>query len=386
MLMLSTVGFFGNKNGCCPLLRGIYLPSTLKGIGQEGFTNTKLVQIWNLENTQLFYINACGFASTNTLTQEATNGVFKMPSTMTTPISIQNSKVVKYICSLNLDYPEMTNRFQQYFRDCSNLQEIVLPAKANVGFGEETFRGTSAKYVVFITGTEQDAISMRDNTNDRPNADNAAFKNAEIISYQTYLGDKATYDNATNKVYIVYGYDYCLAFFDGIHSSGEEKMEFESYFEDIKFSSVCKNGCGKIVYNEEKTISALFTYKGYTASTYGNTFSVAQSFAINNDAIAKYMEYVPDFEYGLVAKGNLSGEEIAPELSGDLCIPQNKIAHDYFDIKVSGITDEHTDSNIIFCAYVKAQGKVKYLDNGKTVEKLTGISYNDVIELNNSAN
>jgi len=45
---------FGNKNGCCPLLRGIVLPSTLKGIGQEGFTNTKLVQIWNLENTQLF--------------------------------------------------------------------------------------------------------------------------------------------------------------------------------------------------------------------------------------------------------------------------------------------------------------------------------------------
>ena len=57
---------WGNKNGCCTKMRGIVLPSTLKGIGQEGFTNTKLVQVWNLENTQLFYLNASTPFATST--------------------------------------------------------------------------------------------------------------------------------------------------------------------------------------------------------------------------------------------------------------------------------------------------------------------------------
>ena len=385
---------FGNKNGCCPLLRGIYLPSTLKGIGQEGFTSTKLVQIWNLENTQLFYMNACSFASTQTLTQEATNYVFKMPSTMTTPISIQNSKVVRYICSPNLDYPEMTNKFQQYFRDCPSLQEIVLPAKANVGFGEETFRGTSAKYIVFITGTEQDAINMRDNTQDRAQGDNAAFKNAEIISYQTYLGDKATYDNATNKVYIVYGYDYCLAFFDGIHNSGKEQMEFESYFKDIKFSSVCQNGCGKTVYNEEKTISALFTWKGFSVSEQADAngcYSVTQGFYVDMEAIKAYAAIKTDFAFGVVAsvgKENpisiVDGEVVAD--SNVIFAPISKnangelsVVHNYFDIKVTGIDENNLSTQIAFNGYVVDGGEIYYLHAGEMSETAVGSSYNEVI-------
>ena len=187
------------------------------------------------------------------------------------------------------------------------------------------------------------------------------------------------------NVVIFYNYNTCDAFYSSQHKWTGEKVIVENYFEDILVGDSCTRCLSNII-DTSKTISALFIYKGYTASTYGDTYSVAQGFAINKEAIAKYMEYVPDFEYGLIAAGNLAGEEIAPELSGEFCIPQSKLAHDYFDIKITGIKKANADNNIIFCAYVKTPDNVYYLDNNTTSEKLPGISYNGVVELNNSAN
>lgn len=187
------------------------------------------------------------------------------------------------------------------------------------------------------------------------------------------------------NVVIFYNYNTCDAFYVGQHLWTGEKVIVENYFEDILVGDSCTRCLSNII-DSSKTIAPLFVCKDYTASTYGDTYSVAQGFAINKEAIAKYMEYVPDFEYGLIAAGNLAGEEIAPELSGEFCIPQSKLAHDYFDIKITGIKKANADNNIIFCAYVKTPDNVYYLDNNTTSEKLTGISYNGVVELNNSAN
>lgn len=377
---------FGNKNGCCPLLRGIYLPSTLKGIGQEGFTNTKLVQIWNIENTQLFYLNACNFAATQTLTQEATGGVFKSPASMTVPLNIQGSKVVTYIMSPNLDYPDMTKPFQQYFRDCSKLQNIFVPASASVGFGEETFRSTPAQYIVYITGTEQDAIDMRDNTKDRSAADNARFKGATVISYETYMLDKKTYDDSTNKVYIVYGYDYCEAFFDGHVMSENTEMKLTSYFEPIKFASVCTNdGCDHAGYDESKTIGAIFVDYGYsiTETEIGGKLSMSQFFGINADNLDKYTYLTGNsFEYGFVVSAN--ADPMSEKNSGLIAegktyvTEQGKIKYDYFAVTVVGFTESNVDSDIAFCVYVKDGKDVSYLDNGATVSAVEMKSYNDI--------
>lgn len=196
-----------------------------------------------------------------------------------------------------------------------------------------------------------------------------------IVDYntQTTRGD-------LKNVVIFYNYNTCDAFYMGQHQWTGERIIADDYFKEIIFGNSCAL-CKSDIIDTSKTIAPLFIWKGYTVSTYGDTYSMAQGFFVNNEAVEAYKKYVPDFEFGLIATGNKGGEAIAPELNGDVCIPQNKIAHDYFDIKISGITDEYADSNIIFCLYVKAQNKVLYLDNNSTSEKVTGITYNNASKL-----
>lgn len=138
----------------------------------------------------------------------------------------------------------------------------------------------------------------------------------------------------------------------------------------------CKEVC------TEET-EATFEWKGYSVSTFGDTFSMTQGFLVNRDALKEYKKYAPDFEFGLIIAGNKSedGAAFAPELSGDLCVPQSHIAHNYFDIKITGITSDFTDKLVVFCAFVKNGEKVYYLDNHTTSETVTGISYNAILAL-----
>ncbi len=128
---------------------------------------------------------------------------------------------------------------------------------------------------------------------------------------------------------------------------------------------------------------AMFEWKGYSVSTFGDTFSMTQGFLVNRDALKEYKKYASDFEFGLIIAGNKSedGAAFAPELSGDLCVPQSHIAHDYFDIKITGITSDFADKLVVFCAFVKNGEKVYYLDNHTTSEAVTGISYNAILAL-----
>lgn len=157
-------------------------------------------------------------------------------------------------------------------------------------------------------------------------------------------------------------------------------IAYESYFE-MGFETIVCAECEATKNSDVASAQPLFTWKGFTVSTYGDTLSMAQGFVINGRALEAFKNASPDFEFGLIAAGNKTNEAISPDLSGDLCIQQGKIAHDYFDIKITGITQEHMDSRIIFCAYVKAGDKVYYLDNNATSEAVTGFSYNEVLTL-----
>ncbi len=245
---------WGNKNGCCTKMRGIYLPSSLKGIGQEGFTKTKLVQIWNLENTQLFYRNASDFATTSTLTQEATGGVFKCPQIDAEPISAQNSQIKVYVLSPVSTF-NTCQKWYQLVRNCKKLEKVIASSNSKIGFGEEMFRDTPNIYITFITGTEEDAINMRDNTQDYCNG---GFKASKVISYETYLADQATYDNSTNQAYIVYGYNYCDAFYDGEHSENDNPCVIDC--------SRCDDYDGQMKKNPQHNYVDSISYDNYLAN------------------------------------------------------------------------------------------------------------------------
>ena len=176
--------------------------------------------------------------------------------------------------------------------------------------------------------------------------------------------------------------DHCETYYGTHLWSGEAKMLDVDYFKAVQFADSCTRGdCNVVDVVDSMTINAMFTWKGYSCKTFGETFAMAQGFCIDNEAIAEYKKYVPSFEFGLIAAGNTTEDgksEFAPDLNSDYCFPQGKLAHDYFDIKITGITANNAEKLIVFCAYVKAGDKVCYLDNNSTCQKLTGVSYNDV--------
>ena len=359
---------WGNKNGCCPNLRGIVLPSTLKGIGQEGFTNTKLVQIWNLENTQLFYINACDFAATSTLTQEATGGVLKNPQTLPKPLNVQGAQIVKYIMNPYFNHPTMNQQWNQYFRSCSKLKEIYVPAGANIGFGNEAFRSTPNQYIVFMSGSQTDAENMILNTND---SHNGGFKAAKVISYETYLGDKATYDNATNQVYVVYGYNFCDAFYDGNHDDigndcviecnrcddydGDMKenpkhnyvnaIAYTNYLANGVKTQTCQNkGCEHNTKPFETSVNPIITeFKGFSVSEKGDGITFGYSF--DKAAISEFEAVNGKIELGFVVavKAFAGNDAYTSDKAIKAAVTNDEIAYTGADFILRGTWDKMVD-------------------------------------------
>ena len=156
-------------------------------------------------------------------------------------------------------------------------------------------------------------------------------------------------------------------------------IAYIDFFAKGEHSYACAR-CKEVCTEETEVV---FEWKGYSVSTFGDTFSMTQGFLVNRDALKEYKKYASDFEFGLIIAGNKSedGAAFAPELSGDLCVPQSHIAHNYFDIKITGITSDFTDKLVVFCAFVKNGEKVYYLDNHTTSETVTGISYNAILTL-----
>ena len=50
----------------------------------------------------------------------------------------------------------------------------------------------------------------------------------------------------------------------------------------------------------------------------------------------------------------------------------------YFEIKVSGITDSNKDKNMIISAYIFDGKDICYIDNGEIKASVTGVSYSTI--------
>ena len=247
---------------------------------------------------------------------------------------------------------------------------------------QEAFRDMKNKVVVYYTG---------DNAED--------LKSITVNSYNGVICDASTVcvsadsfdvENREDKNYIVYGYDNCEAFFGGHKMSENTEMKFTSYFEAIKFASVCTNeGCDHAGYDESKTIGAIFKNYGYsmTEVKIGGKLSMSQFFGIDDDNLKKYTDLTGEsFEYGIVVSSNADPLNEANagliEAGKTHITKEDKIAHDYIVVSVAGFVTEgegaNADKGLAFCMFVKDGEKTSYLDNGKTVTAVELKSYNTI--------
>ncbi len=315
----------------------------------------------------------------------------------------------------------VVNLEQRAFQACSSLETIRLGANAGKGLnaynvqsllygckslkyvymsdtmvptaGSHLFNDGASGMVIFYTGDLAQYEALYGTLKTLGN--NGKFINATPIAWDNTKDDQYYKDLAAtdNKNYVVYDYDRCQAFYNGHQMSGDSTMQFNGYMNDITFASKCKN-CTYTGIDETKTISAIFKYLGYsyTEGKFGGTYSMAQFFGVNEESLARYEEIIgATLSFGVIAKANVveagqAAGAISPSLDGEkvLYMDFTNGKNSYFEIKIAGIDAENLDTKIVFCAYVIENGKMFYLNNGETVEELTGESYNDVVAIMNA--
>jgi hypothetical protein len=278
--------------------------------------------------------------------------------------------------------------------------EIYMPGEIATGEGSTTSgnfigrgnKGDLKKYVIYFTGTEAQAKALV-----QKYSGDVSFFDANIVAYDPtkangmdYLGmDPYTTDITvnTNRV-IVYGYSACDAFYSGKHTmSVTQTVNVTSYFDTITIGDKCtRKECGNSVVTS--TIDPLFNYLGYsyTEVAINGAYSVSQFYGINKENVALYeAEIDGTIELGIVVAS--VDNPIGSELEGTnqvLTAPMDRLIHNYFGVKISGITDERTASGVVFCAYVSDGEGIYYLDGGKTSATVTCKSYNDIKALDSA--
>ena len=271
----------------------------------------------------------------------------------------------------------------------SNQNEMyVIFCHANNGLGEKysiKFTGSAEdnKYPVLVSELQEGAVTHMANPSVAPYDRDATCTEDKMTGIvECYCGNVYSYETIVEGSAL--GHEFGVE-----NGAGDLGLSYENYMDKGAHKFSCAR-CGDIGSVE---IAALFIDYGYsyTETAINGSFSMSQFFGINRDALAAYIEATGNtVEYGLVV--SVSDNPLAEENSDLIAqnktfiTSQDKFKHDYFAINVIGITDgteegtkDTREKALTFCAYVIDNGKVYYLDDGKTLEVATQKSYNDIL-------
>ncbi len=148
-------------------------------------------------------------------------------------------------------------------------------------------------------------------------------------------------------------------------------VHYDNYFENGYSVNACF--CGAHLVEAEATLEPVFKSRGYSVPEDSSRgYFVTQGIMVNRDMLALLGE---DVDFGIVVDVNVDGVLYDPLADGATSLSLIDSEYNCFDIKVSGIPEEHTETAIVFCGYVRVGETVSYLDGGATYNKVVGISY-----------
>ncbi len=364
--------------GDCPFknagVKHLSLPSTLTTAnGSNHFYGCKLETVTGLENTKLTSIPGSMFRGASNWKPD----VVRIPDTVT---HIEKYGFADCGAKVFILGAGVESIGAEAFVNCPNVKEVYIPDTVSSISSDAFKNNKTGNILFFVTSSNADYIAaIKTGTMATSN---------EAVTHEAY---KASPDSFTKGRYVIYGCNICEVLYNNVHAmAGEQKITVTSYFEAITIGDRCtRNGCGNAVVT--KTIDAIFVDRGYscTEKAINGVYSVSQFYEINKTAYDAYvLETGYAFEYGFVV--SVSDDPMNEENGslideGKTFITESKFFQfDYFSISVTGFTDgtegtkDTRDSKLSFCLFVKDGEKLSYLDGGKTVDKITQKSYNDV--------
>lgn len=365
----------------CPKLKSIRIPPLVTELGYDNFRGcTSLSEIIWPNNL----IKIAGG-------QNFTNIAIKSLTLPNTLVSMEGGNV-SGLEEIRLG-ESLTNLGSGIFA-YKSIKKVYLPSTITTVdsriLGYSNPADSSLNITFIFTGTREQAIALQElvrtaaqGTGREPNA--SKLYDAILVS-----ADEYDVTQEPSGYHLVYGYSACDAFHASEHEmSGDATMQFDGFFNDITFAYTCtRKDCGNTVLDESKTIGAMFTYLGYsyTESAIGGKYSMSQFYGINKSNVQKYTDLTnAPFSLGIVVSS--VDNPIGSEFEGTnrvVTVSLSNLIHDYFDVKVTNMKEEHLNSAIVFCAYVNDNGTVYYLDNNDTTQEIEGKSYETIKSLENA--
>lgn len=240
--------------------------------------------------------------------------------------------------------------------------------------------GNNPKNITFVyTGTKEQALALQARFKA---ADQAIGENCVGLSriYNATVCTEAEYEVLTGKkvgeiatgYYLVYDYSQCKAFYNDNHINKEELVYGDNrYFEEANIATVCTRCPVKDV---KQTLAPLFKSLGYSYST----SAVMQGFAIDRTSLEDYEAYYVDKEitFGLVAVVESNAQDgMLLSSTKKAQVDYTDEVYDIFEMKVTGLVDEKTETSLFICGYVKIDEEIYYLNEGKCAESAVGFAF-----------
>ena len=275
-----------------------------------------------------------------------------------------------------------------------NIKRIYLPATLETLGGNIlgwSSSADSASNITFIfTGTKEQAEALQAYYEEWTLANQPTYVPNSSKFYDATLVSAKDYDITQEPVgfHLVYDYNACDAFYQGIHDLKTEKTY--NFSGDKYITNFCSYiGCKRCpVTAETKEIDALFTSRGYST----NEDSFMYDIQVNLTALEAYEGFFGEpieLNYGLVVSGNSALETL---LNSDGTTVEAGVIKMTFDgteyskiqVKFNNIKN-NGNIKIHACAYVIEDGVVSYIGDGVTDEISTTVSY-DTIKAKEQAN
>lgn len=339
---------FGKAN-----IEKVVLPEGITHIGSNTFTENKAMK-------EIVFPNSLVTAGQR---------VFQNCSALETIVFGSN---FKYFINTSTDHGSFTY-------GANNIKNIYLPASFYAEAPETAYRvsymfsgGGHVKF--FYTGTlEQieDAIEIFKASTTNATDNNGNFLNATIISKAEYDANPSNYESGD---YIIYGYNTCEAFYNGVHGESQVTYDFEG--EDYTTDLYSFTGCSRCNDNIKAFVCGpLFTNKGYSKVADGSMFTYGIS--INEENIKTYKSKTGNtFSYGFIVGAvptTPTGNII--DVNGNALIEKSLVVDfagvqfnnfTIYNVKMCDIDTTQQTMPVYCCAYIIDGSQVSYIGNSVT--------------------
>lgn len=368
----------------CQKLERVNIPASVTLLGQDCFSSCSVLTSVTFDaNSSLTTINKTCFGSCVLLEE------IVLPNTVTkigNDIFYNCKKLQKVVLGASVVTTDGGLLGAAGYGDKEYFVEIYMPAgfatgEASIQSGNILGRGNNGdlgKYVIFFTGSKNDALTLVSKYSSDPN-----IKNANIVAYDPEKGnDKSQYIGLdayttektveTNRV-IVYGYNKCDAFYGAEHKEGAVETKFEGapYVTNYINASSCER-CGKNFIVGDPICGPLFQNLGYSQSNDGTAFTYGIS--LNDQNISAYKaatgkEISYGFILGLAGTEAEAGKIVSSEgealISNSIVTNFAKVQYEklnVYNLKMTKIeTEAQRELNIYCNAYVIVNGVVSYI-------------------------